>query len=358
MKVIFLAGSLNQGGAEFQLLSLAKLFKDKGHEVEVFALTDYDFYVPFVQSHSIQYTCLKNDQAKIKRIFLTAKKIRSSKPDLIISYLKVVSQVAIVAKMMSMTKAKLIVGERTSLIKPWHDRYYFNLLLLADQITVNSVSKLNNIKKRFPLLRNRLNFMPNIIEIQDFKPDLTASKETNSFKIIYVGRISPEKNILTLVQSIIKLLEKGKKLTLELYGDNKSKLYYEKVKKKIDASSFSESIKLLGPVSNIKAAYKNADLLCLISSYEGFSNVIAEALACGIPIITSDIEENRFLVEEEVNGFLVNPDDSENVADGINKFLSLSLEQRQQIKENNRKKAELLFDKEAIYNNFIKIIEK
>lgn len=356
MKVLFLAGSLNQGGAEFQLLSLAKLFKDKGHEVEVFALTDYEFYMPFIHSHSLKYTCLSNDQAKIKRVFLTAKKIRTSKPDLIVSYLKVVSQVAIVARMMSMIKVKLIVGERTSLIKPWHDLYYFNLLLLADHVTVNSVSKLNNIKRRFPLLRNRLNFMPNIIEIQDYKPEVIIPKESTSLKIIYVGRISPEKNILTLVQSVIKILERGKKITLELYGDNKSKLYFEKVKDEINASSFRESIIHMGPVTDVKAAYKNADLLCLISSYEGFSNVLAEALACGIPVIASDIEENRYLVEDETNGFLVNPEDSESVVNGINKFISLSLGERQQIRINNRGKAELLFDKESIYKNYIKII--
>ena len=48
MKVLFITGSLNQGGAEFQILQLAKLFQEKGNEVEVFAITNYSFYMSFI----------------------------------------------------------------------------------------------------------------------------------------------------------------------------------------------------------------------------------------------------------------------------------------------------------------------
>ena len=43
MRIFFLAGSFNQGGAEYQLLALANLMQRKGHQVHVLAITDYDF---------------------------------------------------------------------------------------------------------------------------------------------------------------------------------------------------------------------------------------------------------------------------------------------------------------------------
>ena len=56
MKILFITGSLNQGGAEYQILELAKLFQNKGHEVEVFAITDYAFYKPFIIKNKIKYS--------------------------------------------------------------------------------------------------------------------------------------------------------------------------------------------------------------------------------------------------------------------------------------------------------------
>jgi UDP-N-acetylglucosamine:LPS N-acetylglucosamine transferase len=143
MKVLFITGSLNQGGAEFQILQLAKLFQDKGNEVEVFALTDYSFYKYFVVRNNLTYNHLENNQNKIKRVFLTSKKIKQFQPNLIISYLKIVSKVAVIAKILSNAKVPVIVGDRTSYIQPWHDKLHFNLMRLASAVTVNSISKLD-----------------------------------------------------------------------------------------------------------------------------------------------------------------------------------------------------------------------
>ena len=110
MKVLFITGSLNQGGAEFQILQLAKLFQEKGNEVEVFAITNYSFYKPFVIKNSLKYTHLENNHNKLKRVLQTSKKIKQFQPDLIISYLKIVSKVAVIAKIISNVKTPIIIG--------------------------------------------------------------------------------------------------------------------------------------------------------------------------------------------------------------------------------------------------------
>ena len=168
MKVLFITGSLNQGGAEYQMLELAKLFKDHDHEIEVFALTDYTFYLPFINKNELKYSHLYNNQGKLKRVFLTAQKIRTVAPNLIISYLKVPSQVAVIARMLSGTRTKLIVGERTSDIRPTYDLFHFNLMRFSDHVTVNSISKLDYLKKRFTFLKKKITFFQNIIDIEKF----------------------------------------------------------------------------------------------------------------------------------------------------------------------------------------------
>ena len=88
MKTLFITGSLNQGGAEFQILMLANLFKDKGNEVKLLALTDYTFFEDFVKESGLEeYSCLPNTDGRLKRVFKTVRYIKDFQPDLIISYL-------------------------------------------------------------------------------------------------------------------------------------------------------------------------------------------------------------------------------------------------------------------------------
>jgi len=355
MKILFITGSLNQGGAEYQILELAKLFKNNGHEVEVFAITDYDFYKPFIKKNQLEYNHLLNSQSKIKRVFLTAKKIRAFKPGLVISYLRSVSQVALFAKILSRLRVKLIVGERTSLILPTYDRYYFNIMRFANFISVNSFSKLEYLNKNFPKLNNKVGFLPNIIDLEKFT-FLSKRYDATTLKIGFIGRISPEKNVYNLVKAIKILLDRNVNLELDIYGDTRNEEYLRKVENLISESNLNEKISLRGKSNDIKAVYKSIDILCLISDYEGFSNVLSEALSCGVPIITSNIKENIFLVEDEVNGFVINHKEPISIADGINNYYNLSESLKKTMAINNRKKAEEIFHKQNIYNNYLEII--
>lgn len=355
MKILFLTGSLNQGGAEYQILELAKMFKEKGHLIEVFAITDYSFYKPFIKENDLIYSHLFNHQSKLKRVLLTAKKIRKMKPEIIISYLKVPSQVALYSKILSGLKIKLIVGERTSDRRLLLDKYYFNLMRLADIMTVNSISKLNYLKQNFPGLKRKLKFFPNIIDIDKFRL-INKKYDSSLIKIGFVGRVSPEKNVLNLIKAINILLDQGKSVELYIYGDTKNRAYADEVVNLINDNILQKKVIMKGRSNNMNEVYKNIDVLCLISDYEGFSNVISEALSCGLPIITSDIEENKYLVDNGINGFVVNHKAPTDIAKGINSYLILTKVAKLKMAVTNRKKAEDMFNKEVVYEQYMALL--
>ena len=226
MKVLFITGSLNQGGAEFQILQLAKLFQEKGNEVEVFAITNYSFYMSFIFENNLKYSYLDNDQNKFKRIIQTSKKIKQFKPDLIISYLKIVSKVALIAKIISNVKVPVIVGERTSDIQPLHDKVHFNLMRLANAVTVNSISKLNYLKTNFKAISNKTHFFPNILDVNEIS-FLDKKCDQSILHLGFIGRISPEKNILEMIKAVGLLKEKGKEIRFSIYGDGRNADYLE-----------------------------------------------------------------------------------------------------------------------------------
>lgn len=356
MKILFITGSLNQGGAEYQILELAKLFRDKSHEVEIFAITDYDFYLPFIKKNELTYNHLLNSQGKLKRVFFTAEKIKQYKPELIITYLKVPSQVTLIAKWIAMSKAKFISGERTSFVQN-KDKLHFKLMQFADAITVNSVSRLSHLSKQFPSLKNKLSFFPNIVNISKFTINQKVLNEVN-VTFGFVGRISPEKNVLNLIKAFHKVLKQREGVKLELYGDTRNSDYLQQIKNYIEENKIEEYVFLKGKTDDVVKVYQDIDALCLLSDYEGFSNVLSEALCSGLPIITSDITENTFLVENLENGFTVNQKDINSIASAIDKVLNLSDKDLQFMKKNNRNKAEHIFDKEKIYADYMTLIKE
>lgn len=352
MKILLLTGSLNQGGAEYQLLLLAKLLQKNNYNVEVLAITDYDYYMPFVNANVIRYSCVSNDGKNLIRLIRALRLINSKKPDLVISYIKKVSQVAILTRVLSFFRFKLIISERTGLIRCWHDFYYFNLALLSTRVTVNSISKLNYIKKRFPLLKSRAVFMPNLIELDKFLKVEMHYSANDITRLSYVGRISPEKNLLNLIKGVKIVSERGYKISLYLYGEANNLLYLEEIQNLISHANVESYIEYSGPVQDVTGIYGKTDLLCLVSFYEGFSNVLAEALASGLIVVASDIPENRYLIEDGRNGYLVNPGDVHCIAAGIERFLVASPKERLAISSQNRIRAKELFNEESTFKKY------
>jgi len=86
--------------------------------------------------------------------------------------------------------------------------------------------------------------------------------------------------------------------------------------------------------------------------------VITEALASGLPIITSAIPENEYLVEDTVNGFVVDHKEVLSIANGIEKFMNFPITGKRKMSNNKRKKSEEIFDKNSLYNKYINLIQK
>lgn len=352
MRILFITGSLNQGGAEFQILALANLFLEKGHEVEVLAITDYKFYLPFVEKKGLTYSCLKNNSGKFRRLMQTAKKIRSFNPDIVVSYLRIVSITALIAKWLSLRNPKLVIGERTSLILPKYDKFYFNLMRFADGIVVNADVKFAYIKKNFPFLGPKTVLFPNIVRVSQQEPKSAGSLQHGPF--VYVGRLSKEKNLLALIRAFKMASDSlGTKVELLLYGDAPDAQYLEQIKEEIKGFP---SIRVMGKTDNVQLVYRQAALLCLLSNYEGFSNVLAEALFASLPIMTSDIPENVFLVEHGKNGFVVNHRDVGEISKAIVRYINLPLEEKIKISSNNIEKAQRIFNPDALYTEYMKFL--
>ena len=107
-------------------------------------------------------------------------------------------------------------------------------------------------------------------------------KNNNKLNIISIGRLTEEKGFDVLIESL-KDIDKTK-YNLTLIGDGKEK---NNLSNQINYLNLQKNVKLLGFKENVYPYLKNSDLLINPSYFEGFPNVVIEALSCGIPVICS-----------------------------------------------------------------------
>jgi len=141
------------------------------------------------------------------------------------------------------------------------------------------------------------------IDLSLFSP---SSTEVDSDNILYVGRIDPRKGIEYLIQALYSLPE----LKLVVVGDG-PKVEVDKIKRM--SEPLGTRISLVGqvPYHHLADYYRNSILLCLPSVHpmETFGGVLLEALACGKPVITTNIVGFSEIIKREKVGFVVPPKD-------------------------------------------------
>ena len=137
--------------------------------------------------------------------------------------------------------------------------------------------------------------------------------------ILSVGRFAPWKGFAELISVMPDLLKENPAFRLIIVGDGGEK---KNLEFKIKNLELTDSVKLTGtvPHSQMPLYFKAADVFVLNSGYEGLSHVILEAMQHGVPIIASAEGGNPELIENNVNGLLVEYKNQEQLKGAISKL--------------------------------------
>ena len=141
-----------------------------------------------------------------------------------------------------------------------------------------------------------------------FAPRPRRELEEGIFNIISVARLSPEKAQRILVDAVAVLLKEGRRIRLRLVGEGPDRSVLEK---HINAQGLSEAVNLEGAVNqeNLKALYHRSDMFALSSLAEGVPVVLMEAMGMEIPCVATRIGGVPELIQDGVDGLLVDPSD-------------------------------------------------
>ena len=137
------------------------------------------------------------------------------------------------------------------------------------------------------------------------------------YKIVSMGRLSPEKGFDILIDSFKEVVEQRPSAKLYILGEGPLRAA---LTKQINNLNLEDNVFLVGQKSNPFNIMKNCDLFVLTSHYEGQSMVLLEALTLNLSVLASNIPANRYVLNNGEYGMLVD-NDIENVSEGILKFI-------------------------------------
>lgn len=170
---------------------------------------------------------------------------------------------------------------------------------------------------RLGVKRSRIAVIPNGIEIEIDKSQGLTKRETmgihkGSFVVGFIGRLYPIKGIAYLSEAIKEILKVDDSIVFVFAGDGPLRGLVESL-----VNQFPKNCIYKGYVSAASKMIPAFDVLILPSISEGLPTVLIEALASGVPAITTDIPENAAVIENNRTGVLVKPANAQSIFDAI-----------------------------------------
>ena len=179
-----------------------------------------------------------------------------------------------------------------------------------------SVIAVTNSLKQTALLTNpkqTINVIPNGIDTNIFSPNSDNTRDDEKFRLITVSRLIKRKGIQDVLKALSEIGDSC--ISLNIIGEGN---YENKLKNLCKKLGLDDSVNFIGfcPRNDIPSYFWKSDAFILLSLAEAFGNVIAEAMACGLPIIGADKGGIPDLVNEE-NGILVEPENISQIKSAI-----------------------------------------
>lgn len=167
----------------------------------------------------------------------------------------------------------------------------------------------------------------------------------------FAGRYHPAKGYPYLFETMTKL--KDQPVIFRIAGGGAS-LNNPEVKALFDQYQLDQNkVQLLDQISDMPTFYQSIDVFLMTSITEGFPNVLVEAMASGLPCISTDVGDASYIVQEL--GSIVPPRNSDALAQAILKYLHLSTAEKQNLKQATRQRVEQHFSIETVSQQYMQV---
>ncbi|MBI9063785.1 MAG: glycosyltransferase [Marinilabiliaceae bacterium] len=363
MKILCVIDSLCFGGAQRQLVELAFAFKEKGHFVTFLTYHHIPFFNSEVEQQGIQISCIEEPNY-IRRLFKMRRFIRRGNYHAVLSFLEGANFISEFAGF-PYRSWKLVVGERSAnpkILKSLKLIFYRWFHFFANYIVANSNSNMYLVRSVNPLLPgSKCQIIYNTVDFSRFKPLKNfVFWQENKLSLVIAARIQYEKNFTGLMEALL-LLDKDElsKLKIDWYGEynhqpNANALLVKSLNQ-LRRNGFGNIITFHKATHEIRSIIQESDAVGLFSFYEGFPNIICEAMACEKPVICTKVSDVSNFLSHEPN-LLCDPANPHSIKESLRYLIQLNRKQLKEIGIKNRIIALERFEKETIVSDYLRLL--
>lgn len=329
MKITFLIRSLDLGGAQRQLVSLARGLHERGHRVLIATFYGGGPLEEELAGIPVRDLGKKGRWDLLGFLTRLVRLVREEKPDILHGYLAIPNILTVLLKPL-FPRTRMVWGTRNA--KLYFDRYdrvrrlaYRVERLLsrfADLIIANSYRG-RDYAADYGFPEDKIVVIPNGIDTERFHPDLEARRRLRAEwgvaedeKLVgLVGRLAPMKDHATFLEAAALLARERRDVRYVCVGEGPAG-YRQELRALSARLGLKERLLWAGARKDMPAVHNALDVAAS-SSYdgEGFPNVVGEAMACGVPCVVTDVGDSARVVGE--TGVVVPPGDPRALAEGL-----------------------------------------
>jgi GalNAc-alpha-(1->4)-GalNAc-alpha-(1->3)-diNAcBac-PP-undecaprenol alpha-1,4-N-acetyl-D-galactosaminyltransferase len=357
-KIIFVIYSLKVGGAERVISHMANYWSRASHEISIIIISDEEpFYhldkgvklipLELAKASTVFLDAFFNNLKRIKKL---RKQLKLLHPDIVISFINTANVLTLLST--RNTGIPVIISERSNPWKVQANKVWQTLMHITYPYANALILQTKEYKKAYTQnLQQRIRVIPN--GVHHVETNATLSKSQQPITIISVGRLSPVKGMDILITAFASIKDTFPEIRLLILGDGPSQQELQGLCKKLGAE---DRVIFTGKVNNPIQYVQQADIFVLASRFEGFPNALCEAMACGLPVISTESSPAiREIIREQVDGLIVPVESPKQLAKSL-EALIVNDEKRRQM---GKKASEIVerFNFEKIMRKWEEVIE-
>ncbi|WP_156896467.1 glycosyltransferase family 4 protein [Halobacillus kuroshimensis] len=317
MKVLFVTRSMWAGGAERVIAELVKHFTKMKIKCEILTIDDENILYDIPKEAKI-YPIGEVTKNKLLDKFLRYKKVRKlvkdSKPDVVLALPEDIG-IYVIPSLLGINVPVIISERNNPWVMPWKKETRF-LRKLFYPFANGFIFQTKDAANYFPdKIKEKSIILPNPLDLKQI-PSINQEKRK---EIIGAGRLDKQKNFPLLIRAFAKFYKNNNDYVLTIYGDGALKNELEDL-----ASSLlpQDSFQFPGRKADLLEHISGGSMFVLSSDYEGMPNVVIEAMAMGIPVISTDCPTGgpAELIDDGVNGLLVPVGDLDSMTQAMSKI--------------------------------------
>lgn len=349
--IVYVITSLAYGGAETQLVAMARRLRARGWEVSVASMVEPEAFQALLEEDRIGLVSLgmRRGAPDPRGLLRLARHLRSQAPSVVHSHMVHANLLARVARALVPVPFLVSTAHNVQEGGRWRELAYRATDPLCDLTTNVSQAAVERYVRVGAVPAGKIRFVPNGVDLASFSRQEARGKAVRDelglgdrFVFLAVGRFAPAKDYQTMLRALV---DAPAEAVLMVAGDGELRPAMAELAHTLGVA---RRVRFLGIRDDVAALMSAADAFVLSSAWEGLPMVLLEAAATSLPIVATDVGGVAEAVRDGVTGFVVPAGRPEALARAMQQLMTMRAEDRRRMGDAGRRHVVEQFDVERV----------